>query len=334
MNKNNFIYLFIFISLSLAFFSLTKGSYYIEPSNIFWIILSKFVNVKNSWSDQEYLVLLDVRLPRILLVIFIGTNLSVSGAILQSIFKNPLVSPSTLGITSGASFGASLIILLFQTYNPYILQSFAFIFGILSILIVLSIARIFNKKNIVIILLAGVIISSFFIALTSLIQFFSTEDKLQAILFWTFGSFSNSTWNNVFLVMPITILGLLILILLAFRIDILSLGDDEAEALGLNVIKLRIFIVLIVSLLTGTAVAVSGPIGWVGLIIPHIARLLIGSNSRKIILCSIFLGSSFLLLVDLISRTIFKVEIPAGIVTSIIGVPFFIFTLYNTRKNL
>jgi iron complex transport system permease protein len=277
---------------------------------------------------------MQVRLPRILLVSIVGADLAICGAVLQATFKNPLVSPFILGISAGASFGASLVIAFLQLYSIYFLQISAFAFGVISVLIVLSISKAFGGQNIVVLLLAGVIVSALFSSLVSLIQYFSGEDKLQAILFWTFGSFSNAKWIDVLQSIPITLVGCTLIVFSSWRINVLSLGDQQAEVLGINVRRFRLFLILLVTLMTSTAVAVCGPIGWVGLIIPHIVRMMVGSNNYYVTFSCIGLGAAFLLFVDLLSRVIAPVPIPIGIITSIFGAPFFILILFRMKRNL
>ncbi|MBK8370335.1 MAG: iron ABC transporter permease [Saprospiraceae bacterium] len=315
-------------------FSLSHGAFRIEPLNVIKILANQVYSINPSWSTEDELILLQVRLPRIILVVLVGANLAVSGTILQAIFKNPLVSPFILGISSGASLGASIVIVFFNFYSFYILQLSAFTFSIIAVLIVLLITRICNSQNTTILVLAGVVTSSFFQAIVSLLQYFSESDKLQSIVYWNFGSFTNASWNSVLQVVPFTIIGIMILFLNSWRINVLSLGDEESTALGLNTQRYRFGIIVIVSLLTSTATAVTGPIGWVGLIIPHIVRMTVGSNKYFVILGSIGLGSAFMLLVDFFARTTFNFELPVGIVTSIIGVPFFIFILYRTNNQI
>jgi len=331
--QTKFPFLFLGLAVVIAFFSLTQGAFYIEPINICKILLSKFFIISKTWSEEQELVLLQVRLPRIILVSLIGANLAISGAVLQAIFKNPLVSPFILGISSGASFGASIVITFFQIYSIYLLQFSAFAFAVIAVLIVLTISKAFGKHNIVILLLAGVIVSSLFASMVSLVQYFSREDKLQAILFWTFGSFSNSKWINVLQTFPITILGSIFIVLASWKINVLSLGDEKAETLGINVSKFRITMILLVSLMSSTAVSVCGPIGWIGLIIPHIVRMYVGSNNYYVNFSCIGLGAAFLLFMDMLSRILANLEIPIGIITSILGAPFFIFILYRTKRT-
>lgn len=322
------------VLISISFISLSQGKYKIDLN----IIANWFCNklgfvAKGLFSQQQDLILSNVRLPRIILVSLVGSSLAISGAVLQSVFKNPLVSPFILGISAGASFGVSLIIVFLQSYNLILLQSSAFAFGIFAVLSVLLISKLFSSNNTIILVLSGVIISAFFTSLVSLLQYFSDEQKLQSILFWTFGSFNNSSWENVATVSPINLICSTILISQSWKINVLSLGEQESQVLGINANKFRIMLIGITALLTSSITAVCGPIGWVGLLIPHIVRLIGGANNFYVLINSFLLGAAFLQVVDLIARNLAPVEIPVGIVTAIIGLPFFIYILYKSKSS-
>lgn len=325
----------IFITLIvISLISFSQGKYEIDIRIIANWIYSKFGFTTNIlWSQEQELILNKVRLPRVLLVSLVGSSLAVSGSVLQSVFKNPLVSPFILGISAGASFGVSLIIIFFQTYNALLIQSSAFVFGIVAVLSVILISKLFSSNNTIVLILSGVIISAFFSSLVSLLQYFSEEQKLQSILFWTFGSFTNSSWKDVYLVFPITLICTFILITKSWRLNILSLGDHESQILGIDSNKFRIVLIGITTLLTSSVTAVCGPIGWVGLLIPHIVRFIGGANNFYVIINSFLLGAAFMQLVDLIARSIASVEIPVGIVTAIIGLPFFMLILYKSKTS-
>ena len=314
--------------------SLFIGTYQIEYSTIANMFLSKVFSIEKTWTPADETVLFDVRLPRILLVILVGAALSVSGAVLQAIFRNPLVSPYLLGISSGASFGAAIIVVVFSYLNPYMIQLSAFIFGMLAVFFASSIANLYSKQNNTIIILAGVIVSSLFSAMVAFLKYFADHHELQTIVIWLMGNFSSAKWQHVFHVAPFSIIGCIVMILLSWRINVLSLGSQQAIALGINPNHFKILLISIVSLMTSIAVSICGPIGWIGLIIPHLVRILVGSNNFHVIIGSIGLGSGFLLLVDLIAKNILSVEIPIGILTSIVGAIFFIFLMLRTKKTV
>jgi iron complex transport system permease protein len=329
------ITVFIFILLIIiSSISLTYGNYKIDLSIILnWLCSKLSLTTNILWTKEQDLILASIRLPRIVLVSLVGSSLAVSGAVLQSVFKNPLVSPYILGVSAGASFGVSIVIVFIQSYNFLLLQSFAFVFGVVAVLFVLLVSRLFSSSNTIILVLSGVIISAFFSSFVSLLQYFSEEQQLQSILFWTFGSFNNSSWKDVVLVSPINIICSIILITQSWRINVLSLGEQESQVLGIDTNKFRIMLIGITTLLTSSVTAVCGPIGWIGLLIPHIVRFIGGANNFYVVINSFLFGAVFLQMVDLIARNIASVEIPVGIVTAIIGLPFFIFILYKSKSS-
>jgi iron complex transport system permease protein len=206
------------ILICFCFVSLLYGKFFIDIDIILNLFFSKLGITNNSiYSNEQDLIIFEVRLPRIVLTALVGGSLSISGAVLQSVFKNPLVSPFILGVSSGASFGVSIIIFFFSTYNVFILQLFAFTFGFLAVFFVILSSHLFSSRNSVILVLSGIIVSSFFTSLVSLVQYFSEEQKLQSILFWTFGSFSNSSWENILVIFPICSLCFLFLIAQSWR---------------------------------------------------------------------------------------------------------------------
>jgi len=334
--KQKMITFVIFLTLIIvSLISFSIGRYPIDLSIIGnWLFYKIGLTTTVLWSKQQDLILTNIRLPRIVLVSLVGSSLAISGTVLQSVFRNPLVSPFVLGISSGASFGVSLVIVFFQSYNIFILQSSAFIFGIVSVLLVLLISKLFSSGNTIILILSGVIISSFFTSIVYLLQYFSEEQKLQAILFWTFGSFSNSSLMDIAVVGPINLICATALVTQSWKINVLSIGEQESQVLGIDTNLFRILLIGITTLLTSSVTAVCGPIGWIGLLIPHIVRFIGGANNAYVLVNSYLLGAAFLQLVDLIARNITSVEIPIGIVTAIIGLPFFMFILYKSKYSL
>ena len=335
--KNNYriiLSILLLLPFIAGFISITTGAYHLEPSKVFGILFSHVWTFEKTWNSTDETVLLYVRLPRIVLCVLVGISLSVSGAILQAVFRNPLVSPYLLGISSGASFGASLVIVLIHTINPLIIQFSAFLFGVSAVIAAYTISKMYGERNNTVLVLSGVIVSGFFSAMVTLIQYLSEKDKLQAIVFWMMGSLSSAQWSHVLQVAPLTCLGCILSIFLSWRINVLSLGDQEAQSLGLNPEKLRALLVLITTLMTTSVVAVTGPIGWVGLIIPHLVRMLVGANNQYVITGSIGLGAVYLIVIDLISRNLLDFEIPVGIITALMGCPFFIYLIYKTKQPI
>lgn len=317
----------------ISIVSLCLGKYSINLGVIInWFSVKLGLTENFLYSQTVEFILQNVRLPRILLVTLVGASLAVSGAVLQSVFKNPLISPFILGISSGAALGVSTVILLFQVYELILLQSAALIFSGIAVVLVLFLSRLFSVSSTTALVLSGVIMSSFFASLVSLIQYFSDDQKLQTILFWTFGSFNNASWDNVIVIAPISIGCISFLITQSWKIDVLSLGQEESQILGINPISYRILLIGITTILVSSVTAICGPIGWVGLLIPHIIRFMGGSNNYYVIVNSFLLGGAFLQIVDLIARNIASIEIPVGIVTPIFGLPFFIIIMYKNKS--
>ena len=279
-------------------------------------------------------VLFDLRLPRILAVILVGASLSISGTALQAMFLNPLVSPGILGILAGASFGAALGILLFDAW--IIIQFFAFLFGFVAVFFALLVAKIYDKNanKTILLVLGGVISSSLFSALLAAIKYMADPyDELPTIVYWLMGSFSGTDFETISVIAFPMLFSITVLCLAGKYINVLSLGEDEAKSLGINVEKIRLLTIVLATLLSALCVATAGIIGWVGLIIPHIARFIIGPDNRTLLPFSALLGGVFLLIVDTLCRTLSNTEIPIGIVTALLGVPIFIFVLKNTKKG-
>ncbi len=274
-------------------------------------------------------ILFRIRLPRLLLALFAGAALAVSGASLQAIFRNPLVFEFSLGISYGAAFGAALSLVFLGRAVPA--QFSAFIFALLAVVLVLLIAG-RSSSQIISIILSGIIVSALFQALLSMVEFFAHPYALQALIFWLMGSLAQATWSDLALTLPIIGLGVFLLVALRWRMNVLSLGDDEARAVGVNVRREKILIVIVATLTTAAATSVMGVINWVGLIIPHMVRMMVGADNRKVIPLSASFGASLLIVADNISRSAAAFEIPIGILTSIVGIPFFIVLLKRSGK--
>ncbi|MDO5815402.1 MAG: iron ABC transporter permease [Methanobrevibacter sp.] len=271
-------------------------------------------------------IVFEIRLPRIIGAIVVGACLAISGAAFQSIFKNPLVSSDLLGVSNGAGFGAALGILL--SGANIITQIFAFIFGLISVATTYLISRTYKAGGILVLVLSGVAISAFFNSLISAIKFIADpDDKLPEIVYWLMGSLASINVDKLFMIAIPVIIGLVILLILRWQMNLLAMGDEEAQSLGLNPSRLRLLIIAGCTLLTSAAVSISGIVGWVGLIIPHMARMIVGPDNRILLPASLSLGASFLLLIDNISRAVIAIEIPIGILTAIIGVPIFLYLL-------
>jgi iron complex transport system permease protein len=290
--------------------------------------LSEFGEIKSS-----AIILQEIRLPRILAAISIGASLSVSGAVFQGIFVNPLVSPGILGVLSGASFGAAVGMLFGQSL--LFIQMSAFVFGFAAVFFALVIGRFYGQSNTLLMLvLGGVISSSLFGALLSLVKYMADPyGALPSIVYWLMGSLSSVNLPTVLTVVPWMFISIIILIFFGKHLNVMSLGEDEAKALGVDVKKIRFMMVLLATLLGALSVMLAGVIGWVGLVVPHIARFIIGANHIALLPFSAILGGIFLLIVDTASRSAFATEIPLGILTSLVGIPIFIVVLRHSVRR-
>ena len=317
--------LLVFLPIILFFASFLMGRYPVSPIDVIKTILSP-IFPQLTVSSTINTIVWQIRLPRILAALLVGASLSMAGTAFQGIFKNPLVSSDLLGVSNGAGFGAALAILF--TGSGIIIQIFAFIFGIISVSITYLISKAYKAGGILILVLSGVAISAFFNSLISAIKFVADpEDKLPEIVYWLMGSLASVTMDEIIMIIIPLFIGFIILYLLRWQMNILAMGDEEAQSLGLNPSRVRLIIIAACTLLTSAAVSISGIIGWIGMIIPHLARMIVGPDNKVLIPASLSLGASFLLLIDNISRVIISIEIPIGILTAIIGVPIFLYLL-------
>lgn len=312
------------------------GNYQISLDE-YIMFIKKIIGFDSNITLEKYemlqSVIFEIRLPRIIAAVIIGAALAVSGSAFQAMFVNPLVSPGILGVLSGASFGAALGMVL--GWSWFFINLSTFIFGMLAVLFALTISFIYSSaKNMIILVLGGIISSSLFSALLSIVKYSADPyDALPAITYWLMGSLSFSTSNIVWNLSIPMLIGILILIFFSKYLNALSLGDEEAKALGVDTIKIKIIVIITATFISALSVIMAGIIGWIGLIIPHIARLLFGADNKVILPSSALLGAIFLLIVDNTSRMIFSFEIPIGIVTAIIGIPIFILVLKNAKRG-
>ncbi|NCB37477.1 MAG: iron ABC transporter permease [Erysipelotrichia bacterium] len=277
-------------------------------------------------------VITQIRLPRILTSILCGAALAVSGAAYQSMFMNPLVSPGLLGVLAGAAFGASLGLLIGKSFLAA--QLGAFVCGIASVLCAIFLARFFPGNRLIMLIMGGIISSSLFTSLLSVVKFIAdTRDELPAIVYWLMGGFSAISADAAFWGLPLLFVGILLIIAMSGYLNVLSMGDEEATALGIRVSLVRTILIVITTLICSITVALGGMIGWVGLMIPHIARMFTGPDNRQLIPVATLIGAIYLLMVDNVCRAAFPGEIPIGIMTSLMGVPFFIFVLSRSERR-
>jgi len=325
----------IYLSLGLApfaiiLFSLFIGRYPVPLPLILQILWVKLTNTATQLPEMATTVVWDVRLPRVLLGAMVGGALAISGAAFQGLFRNPLVSSGILGVSSGAGFGAALAIILFD--STLMVYLFAFAFGTLAVFLSYLIGRVYNTTPTIMLVLGGTIISSIFSALISFMKYIADPyEELPAITFWLMGSLASARYHDLLYGGIPMLLGIIGLIAIRWRINVMSMGDKEAQTLGLNTVAVKGMLISCATLATAGAVTVSGIIGWVGLVIPHIGRMLVGSDNKILIPTSLALGACFLVLVDDLGRIISSAEIPLGIMTALFGGPFFVYLLKKTK---
>jgi len=315
----------VLIGLLIAaiLYSVTIGRYDLSVRDVAYILIDNVHPMTVPyWEPVQEVVVEQVRLPRILAAVIIGFGLAVSGAALQGLFRNPLVDPGIIGVTWGAGFGGTLAILL--GLGSFILLATAFLFGLASILLVKLLSTVRGRTSMLTLVLAGVVISAFFSAAISIAKLLADPfQKLPAITYWLMGSIASSNYLDVLLVAVAVVPSSAAIYLLRFQINIMSLGEEKARALGTKVVLVQWIILLASALISAGVVATSGIIGWVGLVIPHVARALVGADHQKLLPVSGVLGAIYLLMVDNLARTVSTAEIPLGIITALIGVPVF-----------
>ena len=339
-----FLFLFLLVSPIFAFFiSLFIGAYHmpffaivnmviLKTLQIISGILAKitlgtlYFDVQIPYPSVYQTIIFKIRLPRVILAMIVGSALALSGAVLQAIFRNPLVNSYILGISAGAAFGAALAIGLSLSLG---ITPLAFAFAILAVFLTTSLAKIGGRITPVSLVLAGVIVNAFFSALTSLLKFLMEHEKLASVVYWLMGSFADADWHSLKVAFPVIFLGCVLVYLMRWQLNVLSFGE-EAKIVGVETEKLKFAFIIIISLITAVSVAFCGIIGWVGLMIPHIVRMAFGPDHKTLIPLTITVGASFMVLADTLARSIATYEIPIGILTTILGIPFFAYLLRKT----
>ena len=308
--------------LLIALFSLSLGRYSVSPGTILKILASKILPIERIWSVQAESAILAIRLPRIICASLVGGGLALSGLVMQTVFRNPMVSPDVLGTSNAAGFGAALAMVM---HLPSALVSpISFLFGILSVFLVYLIASRVPNNHILGLVLGGIMVSSIFSSLLSFAKLIADpNDTLPSITYFLMGSLSGCTIDDA----------LKVAFPFSWRISLLSLNEDEAKSLGINTRLLRAVVLILSVIIIASSVSISGVIGWIGLVVPHITRMIMGCNTRKTIPASIILGAAFLTLADTISRTIAFSEIPIGILTSLVGAPFFLYLIIREGRR-
>lgn len=282
---------------------------------------------------QAETVLFSIRLPRVLAAVLVGAALAAAGAAYQGLFRNPLVSPDILGVSTGAGLGAVLGI--FLSLPVLGIQVLAFAGGLATVALVYFIGSLVqNREPVLVLVLAGVVVGSLAGAAISLLKILADPyDQLPAIVFWLLGSLASVRGAEVWSAAPLVLIGLVPLVLLRWRINVLSLGDEEARALGVEAGRLRLIVIGAATLMTASVVAVAGVIGWIGLVIPHLARMLVGPNFNRLLPAALLMGGGYMLLIDTLARTLAAIEIPLGVLTAIIGAPFFLWLLARGQEG-
>lgn len=314
----------VFLAMLLG--SLLLGRYALSPGQLLHMLWTKVTGGAADWPLSDDKVVFAVRLPRVAAAALVGAALAVSGAAYQGMFRNPMVSPDILGASTGAGFGAAVAILLGAGY--FGISAAAFCCGLLAVAAAWLVSRLSRTNQTVTLILAGMMISSLFSAGTSFVKLVAdTQQQLPAITYWLMGSLSSIKDKDVlFLSIPVT-LGMVPLLVLRWRMNLLTLGEEEAQSMGVNTRRLRGAVIVCATLLTSASVAVSGMIGWVGLVIPHFCRMLFGYDYRRLIPAGALFGASFLLIVDDIARLVTTGELPLGILTAFVGAPLFVYLI-------
>jgi iron complex transport system permease protein len=322
--------LLVALPLGLFYVSLFIGRYYVEPLVVIRILLSKIFPIAPTWSSTAETIVMQIRMPRSILAIFVGAGMSISGAAYQGMFRNPLVSTDILGVSAAAGFGAAVAILL--SGNALEIQVFSFVFGLIGVVLTYMIARVFKTTPTLMLVLSGVVVAAFFTSLISGAKYTAdATNKLPAVTYWLLGSFSATTFKTILTAVPLIALGTIGLLLFRWRLNVLAMGDEEARSLGIRTEVLKGIIIVCTTVITATAVSVSGLVGWVGLVIPHVGRMLVGPDHKVLLPTTLAIGAAYLIIIDTLARTVSAQEIPLGILTALIGAPFFAYLLRKTK---
>lgn len=329
-DRNKFIICICVLSASIVllfFVSMCVGRYSISISDV-----AKFFTGQ-AIPDMASRVIVHLRIPRTLLSILVGCALAVSGTVYQSAFNNKLVSPDLLGVSSGSSVGACFAILLGM--SGVMISLFSFVTGFIAVALTVLIAKIFKNKSTVILLLAGIAVGGLMSSGVGLMKYLADDEmKLAEMTYWLLGDLSGATMKEVYIMIPIVVVSCIVIILISWRVNIVSLGAKEAKTLGVNYKANMAVLIVVATLLTASAVSVSGTIGWIGLVIPNVVRLIVGSDNKKVLPLSMLAGAAFMIIVDMLARSLAPNEIPLSVITGIIGTPVFIFAIFKRRKAL
>lgn len=319
--------------LTLVAWSFSVGHFPVSPGDVARALRAALLGGDSGLAKNVEAVILQVRAPRLIAALVAGGALAAAGAAYQNLFKNPLVSPDILGVSAGCALGAGLAML--WSLPVAAIQGFAFAGGLLAVALVVAVGSwVGGRDPILTLILTGVVVGSLFGAGIALVKYVADPyNQLPAITFWLLGSFGGATPGDLAVALPLMALGLVPLVLLRWRIDLLALSEDEARSLGLDVATLRLIVIVCATLVTAAVVALAGVIGWVGLVIPHAARLLVGASFARVMPLSLVLGAAFMLAVDTLCRTVAVTEIPPGVATAFVGTPVFIALLAATFRR-
>jgi iron complex transport system permease protein len=319
--------------LLLVVVAFEAGRYPVTAADLAGILWAKLTGAAHGLDPTVEAVVLKIRGPRVAAALLIGAALAAAGAAYQNMFRNPLVSPDILGVSAGAAVGAVLGI--FLSLNVFAIQGFAFAFGLIAVgLVYITANAVRGHDPLLVLVLAGVVVGSLLGACVALMKYLADPyNQLPAITFWLLGSLAAASPGDVWSTLPLMLAGLIPMWLLRWRINLLSLDDEEARALGVETGRIRFIVIAAATLMTSAAVAVSGVIGWIGLVIPHFARLLVGPGFSRLLPTSILLGAAFLLGVDTLARTVARIEIPLGVLTAFVGTPLFLWQLATAKRG-
>jgi iron complex transport system permease protein len=316
--------------------SLSVGIYRVPFLDVLRIIALRYLpglGIEPTWTDQAAIAVNSIRLPRAIAALLIGSGLAGAGAAYQSMFKNPMVSPDILGVSAGASVGAALAILF--SAKIFWIELGAFIGGVAAVTLTTAVPKIIKNDSIIILVLSGIIVGSLSGSLMSIIRMMADPTTTLAdITYWTMGSLTRAKMSELTLVAPVMLACLVLLLLSRYRLNVMSLGENEAKMLGVNIGRQRMLVIILSTLLTACSVSVAGTIGWVGLVIPHITRMITGPDNQRMLPLALFLGGIFMMAVDMLARTLSVMEIPLSVLTGLIGSPIFFAVLLKQRKTL
>lgn len=319
----------IAVPLALLYASLFVGRFPVAPAEVARILFAQLFPIAPDWPSSLQTIVVEIRLPRAIMAMCVGAGLSISGAACQGMFRNPLVSTDILGVTAASGFGAALALLFSR--NAVELQLIAFAFGLAGAALTYMLARVYRTTPILMLVLSGVVVGAFFSALLSGVKYLADpESKLPAITYWLLGSLDAASVQGLKMAVPPIAVGSAGLLLVRWKLNVLAMGDEEARALGIRTEWLKALVIVCTTLITAAAVSVCGMVGWVGLVIPHVGRMLVGPDHRHLLPATLSLGAAYMLFIDDIARTASASEIPLGILTAVIGAPFFGYLLRRT----